>query len=129
MEFNPQQTYIHLGSGGTATRLPGGEAFWALPESDLERYGQSWLISEFETTSDWLNWEMHPNGDEFVYLLTGAIDMLLEQEKGTRILEIRGSGAMVVPRGVWHTTKVHAPSRMLHVTLGSGTQHRPHCTR
>lgn len=125
MALNPQQTYVHLGPEGTVTQLPGGEAFWSLPESDLEYYGHGWLVLEFETTSDWLNWEMHPNGDEFVYLLSGAIDMLLEQENGMRIVEIRGTGAMVVPRGVWHTAKVHTPSRMLHVTLGSGTQHRP----
>ena len=36
-----------------------------------------------------------------------------------------GRGAVVVPKGVWHTAKVLAPSRMLFVTMGAGTQHRP----
>ena len=33
-------------------------------------------------------------------------------------------GAVLVPRGAWHTANVHSPSVMLHVTMGSGTQHR-----
>jgi hypothetical protein len=40
------------------------------------------------------------------------------------VLAIADRGAVVVPRGVWHTARVHAPSRMLHVTLGAGTETR-----
>ena len=125
MALNPQHTYVHLSPDGTASELAGGEAFWSLPEARIERYGHGWLVSEFEFTSDWPNWEMHPNADEFVYLLSGSADVLLELPGETRSVPLRSSGAVVVPRGVWHTAKVHAPSRMLHVTLGSGTQHRP----
>ena len=67
---------------------------------------------------------MHPNGDEFVYLLSGSIELLLEHDDGIRALAIADRGAVVVPRGVWHTARVHAPSRMLHVTLGAGTETR-----
>lgn len=125
MALNPQRTYVHLAPDGVATELVGGEAFWSLPESEIEGHGHGWLISEFEFASDWPNWEMHPNADEFVYLLSGSVDLLLELPEQTRLVALRGSAAFVVPRGVWHTAKVHAPSRMMHVTLGSGTQHRP----
>ena len=124
MALNPQHTYVHLSADGCATALAGGDSFWALPESEMARFGRGWLVSEFECASDWPNWEMHPSGDEFVYLLSGAVDLLLEQADGTRTVPLRGSGAVVVPRGVWHTARVLAPSRMLHITLGSGTQHR-----
>jgi len=40
-------------------------------------------------------------------------------------ITLEGSGAVVVPRGVWHTARVRVPSRMLHVTRGEGTAHRP----
>ena len=125
MSINPQQTYVHLALDGTATRLPGGEAFWALPGAEIERYGHGWLVSEFEFTSDWPSWEMHPNADEFVYLLSGSIALLLEQPDGVHTVSIQGSGAVVVPRGIWHTAKIRQPSRLLHVTLGAGTQTRP----
>ena len=68
---------------------------------------------------------MHPNGDEFVYLLSGSVELLLEGAAGVKSLSMPGTGAVIVPRGVWHTAKVHAPSRMLHVTLGAGTETRP----
>lgn len=124
MPFDPQQTFVHLASDGTATELPGGASFWSLPPPELERYGQSWVVLEFACAADWPSWEMHPNGDEFVYLLAGSIELLLDYPDGIRTMPIRGSGAVLVPRGIWHTAKVHEPSRMLHVTLGGGTQTR-----
>jgi mannose-6-phosphate isomerase-like protein (cupin superfamily) len=124
MPLNPQHTYVHLAEDGAAKELP-AESFWQLPASEMARHGQGWLISEFAFTEDWPTWEMHPHGDEFVYLLSGAVDLLLEQGDKVVTLALNGSGAVVVPRGVWHTAKVHAPSRMLHVTRGAGTETRP----
>ena len=124
MPLNPQDTYVHLAENGTATQMPGGDAFWSLPESEFERVAQGWLVAEFQFTEDWPNWEMHPNGDEYVYLLSGALELLLEQPDGVQRIALSGSGAVVIPRGVWHTAKVQAPSRMLHITRGEGTQHR-----
>lgn len=125
MSLNPQRTYVHLAETGAATQLPGGEEFWSMPEADMERYGNGWLISEFEFATDWPNWEMHPHADEFVYLLSGSVEVHLEQQDGLHKVVLNGSGAIVVPRGIWHTAKVAAPSRMLHVTRGAGTQVRP----
>lgn len=125
MSLNPQHTYVHLAEDGAATELRGGDAFWQMPEAEMQRYGGGWLVSEFEFASDWPNWEMHPAADEFVYLLSGAVEVLLEEPTGLRRITLNGSGAVVVPRGVWHTAKVIAPSRMLHVTRGAGTEHRP----
>jgi len=123
--LNPQQTYVHLAENGVATALPGGDAFWQMPEAEMRPYGEGWLISEFAFSSDWPNWEMHPNADEFVYLLSGAAQLVLDEPNGLRTVALSGSGAVVVPRGVWHTAKVSAPCRMLHVTRGSGTELRP----
>jgi hypothetical protein len=125
MTFNPQATYVHLRSTGVASELPGGAAFWSQPEEVQAALGEDWLISEYEFTANWPTWEMHPNGDEFVYLLAGSIELLLEEPAGVKSLPLQDTGAVIVPRGVWHTAKIYAPSRMLHVTLGAGTQTRP----
>ena len=125
MTFSPLTSYVCLGSDGKARTVEGGPAFWSLPEAEMAASGNGWLISEFEFSSDWPTWEMHPNGDEFVYLLSGSADLLLEQPGGIRTLALREMGAVVVPRGVWHTAKIRAASRMLHVTLGAGTETRP----
>ena len=73
----------------------------------------------------WTNWEMHPKADEFVYLLSGSVELLLEQTSGVQSVALRGRGAVVVPKGIWHTAKVLASSRMLFVTMGAGTEQRP----
>lgn len=124
MPIHPQHTYLHLADDGCAQDVP-GETFWQLPPAELARFDQGWLISEFAFTQDWPTWEMHPQGDEFVYLLSGAVDLLLDRGDRVETVSLDGSGAVVVPRGVWHTAKLRLPSRMLHVTRGEGTQHRP----
>lgn len=124
MALDPQQTYVHLAPDGDAQEIP-CDRFWQLSEAALAQLGQGWVVSEYAFTEDWPNWEMHPEGDEFVYLLAGAVDLQLERGGAVQVIALEGSGAVVVPRGVWHTAKVRAPSRMLHVTRGAGTLHRP----
>jgi hypothetical protein len=125
MTLKPQDTYLQLRADGTATPLAGGEKFWSLPIADIEALGRDWLVSEYVFSADWPTWEMHPNADEFVYLLAGSVDLLLETTAGPQCVPLRGCAAVLVPRGIWHTAKVHAPSRLLHITLGAGTQTRP----
>ncbi len=121
MSIDPSAFYVHLTATGSANVLPGGEQFWLRPQAEMEQLGQNWLISEFECASDWTSWEMHPNADEFVYLLCGSADLLLEHAAGVQAIALEGRGAVVVPRGIWHTASVRARSRMLFVTMGSGT--------
>ena len=125
MQINPENTYVHLAEDGTSQTVPGGAEFWSLPAAEMATFDQGWLISEFVCVEDWANWERHPEGDEFVYLLSGEIELLLELPGGTTSTRISGSGAHIVPRNVWHTAKVFAPSRMLFITRGEGTEHRP----
>ncbi|HEY8606742.1 MAG TPA: cupin [Noviherbaspirillum sp.] len=124
MTLDPQATYVHLRKDGSAIPVDGGAAFWSRPEQDLASFGRDWLVSEYAFDADWSNWEMHPEADELVYLLSGAIEMHLDH--GTRYdrVLLRDSGLVIVPRGIWHTAKVLAPSRVLHVTMGAGTRHR-----
>jgi len=124
MVLHPRHTYVHLAEDGAA-RTFSADAFWQLPESEAEQSGQGWLISEYAFTEDWPTWEMHPECDEFVYLLSGAVELLLERAGTIERIAVDGTGAVVVSRGVWHTAKVRSPSRMLHVTRGAGTQTRP----
>jgi hypothetical protein len=123
--FDPSSRYVHLDASGQALPLPGGDAFWSLPEAELARFGEGWLVTEFECATDWPSWERHPAGDEFVYLLSGAATLLLELPAGVQRVPLQGRAAVLVPQGIWHTAEVTAPSRMLFITRGQGTEHRP----
>jgi mannose-6-phosphate isomerase-like protein (cupin superfamily) len=69
--------------------------------------------------------EMHPDGDELLYLISGKISVVLEQGAAERVLEVLPGQAVIVPRGVWHRVVPNEPSQMVHITPGPGGQHRP----
>jgi mannose-6-phosphate isomerase-like protein (cupin superfamily) len=126
MSLLPESTYALLDARGGIRTQPGGREFWAQPPEALNALGRDWLVSEFSFDSDWTSWEMHPEADEYVYLLEGDVDFVLEAPDGTHNTQrLTGRGAVVVPRGCWHTARVHQPSRMFFLTMGAGTQHRP----
>jgi mannose-6-phosphate isomerase-like protein (cupin superfamily) len=72
-------------------------------------------------------WEMHPEQDEFLYLLEGAIDVLLRgdvESDDEQIIHLSQGEACVVPKGIWHRQVVVEPCKMLFIT--PETLHRSH---
>lgn len=117
--------YVLLDASGVSATVEGGDAFWSQPSDELDRYGRGWLLSEYTFASDWPQWEMHPEADEVVRLMSGAAELRLEWPTGIQDVTLRAGDAYVIPKGVWHTVRVREPCRMLHVTMGAGTRHRP----
>lgn len=124
MILDPAARYLLLEAHGRVRDLPGGEAFWSQAPQVLDALGTAWLASEYAFDADWPDWEMHPMADELVYVLEGDATVLIETPTGVVPRRISGRGAVVVPRGAWHTMQVHAPCRALHLTMGAGTRHR-----
>ncbi len=116
--------YVYLDAAGAAATVTGGDAFWSQSPEDLEQYGRGWLVSEYEFAADGPQWEMHPGADEIVRLMSGAAELHLEWPTGIQIVKMLAGDAYVIPKGAWHTVKVVEPCRMLHITMGAGTQHR-----
>jgi mannose-6-phosphate isomerase-like protein (cupin superfamily) len=128
------KNYLLLESDGDAITLPGGGDFWSQlmsgnpVDAGIRRlmgseHGR--LFSALDMGSDWTNWEMHPAGDEVLVMVQGAVTFRFEEAAGTREIELTAGRVLIVPRGVWHTAKVHTPTRLLAITAGQGTQHRP----
>ncbi len=69
--------------------------------------------------------EMHPDGDEILYLVSGRIDVILEEQGTKRTLELHPGCGCIVPRGVWHQVLPRERSQLVHVTPGPGGEHRP----
>jgi mannose-6-phosphate isomerase-like protein (cupin superfamily) len=118
------KTYIQLEADTIARVVPVGADFWQKIESDLQLH-KGWLITAFQFEAHWTNWEMHPQADEIVSLVSGAVNFVLELPEGEKVIELRGSGTVIVPRGVWHTVQVLEPSSMYFITHGAGTEIRP----
>jgi mannose-6-phosphate isomerase-like protein (cupin superfamily) len=62
--------------------------------------------------------EMHPDGDELLYLVEGAVDLVLDEEAGELCRSLQPGQAFVVPRGVWHRVIIKEPCRLLYFTPG-----------
>jgi mannose-6-phosphate isomerase-like protein (cupin superfamily) len=81
-------------------------------------------VGTFHNAADWDIWEMHPAGDEIVCLPSGAIDIVLAETAGERVVALEAGQTCIVPQGVWHRAVVREPGDTLHITRGEGTQHR-----
>ncbi|MEM7219320.1 MAG: cupin domain-containing protein [Pseudomonadota bacterium] len=70
------------------------------------------------------DWEMHPDGDETLTLVSGRIDVVLDRPDASEVVELRPGQSAIVPAGVWHRQIVLAESALLFMTPGDTTQHR-----
>lgn len=127
--FDLSKTFVHLGVGSTATRLP--DFSWS-PEyltGYRERYaaegGEGRLVCVLAQDATWNAWERHPAGEEVVVLLSGRVDLVQEIDGTERVVPLRPGEAAVNPRNVWHTARVHEPGSALFITPGEGTESRP----
>jgi len=124
--FDLDRTYIHLEDGPAAARIEVGAGFWDTIDQRAElAEGRLLTAFRFDSTADWPHWEMHPAGDEIVCLVSGALDLVLDDGMAERTVALRDGATAVIPRGVWHRAIVREPSRALFITRAAGTRHRP----
>ena len=128
------KNYLLLEPDGAVVPLPGGGDFWSqmmsrnATDPGIRRligseHGR--LMSVLSMSADWTNWEMHPTGDEVLFMLEGTATFFLELPGAVREVALRAGQLLVIPKGVWHTAKVIVPGRLLAITMGKGTEHRP----
>jgi mannose-6-phosphate isomerase-like protein (cupin superfamily) len=115
---------LHLASDLTASLITVDEAFW---EHRAERSeladGRVLLVIECQET--WGRWERHPDGEEFVYAISGDVTFHLEDTDGSRRMDLRGGEGGLIPKGAWHRAEIHHPARVLFVTpTPARTEHR-----
>ncbi|HEY9831529.1 MAG TPA: hypothetical protein V6D26_13175 [Stenomitos sp.] len=123
--FSLSSTYVVLEDNGDAIPVAVSDCFFEQLESKFGDFKGKRLISHFTFDKDWDVWEMHPAGEEFVCLLSGQVDLILEQDGVEHTVQLSTPGSYVlVPRGIWHTAKVYTPSSMLFITPGERTQNR-----
>ena len=69
--------------------------------------------------------EMHPDGDELLHVISGAVTVTLELDDGDRLIDLGAGEAVVVPKGVWHQITMREPGQLIHITPGPNGAARP----
>ncbi len=123
--FDLRKTYVNLDARGGTDRIEVTEDFWSSLTKGTRRL-DGYLITVSDIRNDIPHWEMHPNGDEVLYLLSGKLDILIDNGGREQRVPLRpDKPGVVVPAGAWHRAVVVEPGRLMFVTWGEGTEHRP----
>ena len=67
--------------------------------------------------------EMHPDGDEVLYLISGRANVVFLDDPDDDIELSPGSG-LIVPQGMWHRVDILEPSQIVYATPGPNNQFR-----
>jgi quercetin dioxygenase-like cupin family protein len=68
--------------------------------------------------------EVHPDGDEILYVVSGRLRVTGESEPNAAI-ELGAGDACIVQKGEWHLVKVLEKTQLIHITPGPNGGHRP----
>lgn len=120
-----RRTYLHL-HGGRAEPMTVDESFWPDVISGA-RPLPGWLVAmfEFSPADEGGHSEVHPNGDELHVCLSGSMRAVLEHDDGDKVVDFTVGETCLIPRGSWHRLVAKEPSRVVSLTFGEGSEHRP----
>ena len=123
--YDLSTTFVHLGRGGAAESVEVTPSFWR-ESSAAGRYDRLVGVFDFRSSDDLHSstQEMHPEADEVLFLVSGAIDVVLEEGDEERISALEAGHAAIVPRGVWHRLVMRRPGRLLVINSRTGMQSR-----
>ena len=68
--------------------------------------------------------EVHPDGDEILYVISGRLRIVGESEP-SKTQELGPGDACVVSKGEWHRLTMLEPARLIHITPGPRGGYRP----
>ncbi len=121
--FDIVGTVLHLDGTSPITTAPNESAFWA--ERERHELGAGQVLSTFRYRETWDFQERHPDGDELAVVLTGEVDVLLDDGTGEKAVRVPTGCGAIVPAGTWHRLAVFEPSTVLFVTpVPARTEHR-----
>lgn len=63
-------------------------------------------------------WEMHPDTDEFFYVIDGTVEITLLQSTGPEHHVAPAGSSFVVPRGIWHKPGAPEGAKFIYFTPG-----------
>lgn len=122
-------TPVHLGLGSRAVPVEGfgwdPEILEAYSTAVADDGAEGRMVMIFDSEQSWTSWERHPAGDEVVICLHGQITLIRELDGEPDPVDLRPGQAAINPAGVWHTADIEGSARIMTITPGVGTEHRP----
>jgi mannose-6-phosphate isomerase-like protein (cupin superfamily) len=68
--------------------------------------------------------EVHPHADEVLLVVSGALDVVLEEGGAERTVPLEAGQAAIVPRGTWHRLLMRRPGRLVFINNRKAMQSR-----
>jgi mannose-6-phosphate isomerase-like protein (cupin superfamily) len=68
--------------------------------------------------------EVHPDGDELVVVLAGALDVMIDDGPNESTIALDAGRAAVIPRRTWHRLVMREPGRLLFINIRTSMQSR-----
>ncbi len=115
--FNPATHTIGLTRGFAASKMPES------PDPPVPFSGLTFGVATMTENSPH-DGEMHPDGDEVLYLISGRVNVVFVDSDEDDIEVLPGDG-FVVPKGVWHRVDILEPSQIVYMTPGPNNQFKP----
>jgi len=116
-QFDARAETVVISSDHSATITP------ARPDPAVPVPGYTFGVARMTENSPHEG-EMHPDGDEVLYLIDGKVRVTVETEP-VQVLEMLPGDGTVVPKGIWHRVEILEPSRIVYLTPGPGSEYRP----
>ncbi len=95
-------------------------AFTDLSEAEFRRLASfnGGEVGVFWASSGISPWERHPDDDELLQVIEGAVDIEVLVDVGFQITTLEAGSIFVVPRGCWHRHRHHGLVKELYLTPG-----------
>lgn len=116
-KFNPENQTVTINRELLAKTIP------AQPDPAIPVDGYTFGVATMTENSPH-DGEMHPDGDEVLYLVSGRVGVTLESDP-VQALEMLPGDGLIVPKGVWHRVDILEPSQIVYLTPGPNGKYRP----
>ena len=115
--FDPSNHVIGLDGEFAATKLP------EQPDPPVPFSGVTFGVATMSQNSPH-NGEMHPDGDEILYLISGKVRVVFV-DCDAEDVDVHPGDGLVIPKGVWHRVDILEPCQIVYLTPGPNNQFRP----
>lgn len=115
--FNPSTHTIGLNRDLLASKVP------ERPDPPVPVEGMTFGVAAMSENSPH-GGEMHPDGDEVLYLISGRVKVVF-LDSPEEDIDVRPGDGLVVPKGMWHRVDIIEPSEIVYLTPGPNNEFRP----